>query len=229
MKNTPSPRHAINDLPTSQRPLYRMDDAGICALSTAELIALLIPRIDGLDFAFRLLAHCEEVGGLYRASKEHLMLFPSIGEHKAAQILSALELGRRSLHKSPNTAVTIQSPQYVYDLLYPRIGHKMQEHFVVVLLDTRNNVIGIETLYIGSLNSTVIRIAEVFRPAIIKYAPAIIIAHNHPSGDPSPSSQDISVTKSIVEVGNKLDIDVLDHIIVGCNGRFVSLKEKGLM
>lgn len=220
-------RRLINDMPPSQRPLYRMNDIGVQALSTAELLSILLCRADGLDFAQDLLAHCENVGGLSHTTREHLMLFPGIGENKSAQILASIELGRRSFLPSGNNPAKITTPQDAVCLLAPRIGYEMQENFAVMLLDTRNVVIDLQILYVGSLNTAVIRVAEVFRLAIVKYACAMIVAHNHPSGDPSPSPQDISITKSLSEMGNKLDIEVLDHIIIGHNGRFCSLKERG--
>jgi len=144
-----------------------------------------------------------------------------------AQIKAALELGRRLLVSSPDDRPQVLSPGDAANLLMLEMGLLEQEHLRIVLLDTRNRVLSISTVYIGSLNTSMVRVGELFREAIRHNAAAVIVAHNHPSGDPTPSPEDVAVTKQIVQAGKLLDISVLDHIVVG-RGRFVSLKERGL-
>ena len=138
-----------------------------------------------------------------------------------------MELGRRLLISAPDERLQIRSPADVANLLMLEMGLLEQEHLRVILLDTRNRVLAVTTVYKGSLNSSMIRVGELFREAIRRNSAAVIIAHNHPSGDPTPSPEDVAVTKQVVQAGKLLDIDVLDHLVIG-QGRFVSLKERGL-
>jgi DNA repair protein RadC len=155
------------------------------------------------------------------------MEIKGIGEAKAVEIKAALELGRRLIASSPQEKPKISSPADAANLLMSEMSLLEQEHLRLLLLDTRNNVLASPTVYVGSLNTSVIRVAELFRAALKENAAAIIVAHNHPSGDPSPSPEDINVTKQIVKAGEIIDIEVLDHIIIG-QQRFVSLKERGM-
>jgi DNA repair protein RadC len=136
------------------------------------------------------------------------------------------ELTKRVYRGRPER--TLQTPEEAYKLLKRRIGKRDREHFVTVLLSARNSVLGIETVSVGSLNASIVHPREVFKPAILQSAAAMVLAHNHPSGDPDPSEDDLAITRRLVEVGELLGITVLDHVIVG-NGRFASLKERGLM
>jgi DNA repair protein RadC len=165
--------------------------------------------------------------GLLRASILELCQVPGIGPAKAVQLKAALELGRRSLLDQEDDRYQITSPADAAGLLRHKLDALDQEHLVVITLDGRNRVLSQETLYIGNVNTSLIRIAEIFRLAIRQNAPAIIISHNHPSGDPDPSPEDVRVTRQIVEAGKMLDIDVLDHLVIG-HQRYVSLKERGL-
>lgn len=150
-----------------------------------------------------------------------------MGTAKASQLLAAVELGRRFADAALRQRKAIQSPEDVAELLRYEIGGQEQENLMVVLLDTRNQLLGTEKVYIGSLNTSVIRIGEIFRGAVRANAAALIVAHNHPSGDPSPSPEDVAVTRAIVEAGRLLDVEVLDHLILG-KDRHVSLRAAGL-
>jgi DNA repair protein RadC len=150
-----------------------------------------------------------------------------MGLAKAAQIKAAIELGIRLRLEAPEERPAINSPSDAAALLQYEMSALAQEHLRVVNLDTRNRVINIEKLYVGSLNASTVRICEIFKPAIQRNAASILVAHNHPSGDPTPSPEDVALTRAIVQSGKLLDIDVLDHMIIG-EGRWVSLKERGL-
>ena len=150
-----------------------------------------------------------------------------MGEAKVAQLKAAFELGRRLLVESPDEQPTITSPADAANLLLGEMSLLEQESMRVILLDTRNRVQAIQTVYQGSLNTTMVRVGELFREAVRANCAAIIVAHNHPSGDPSPSPEDVAITKDIVAAGKLLSIDVLDHLVIG-RQRFVSLKERGL-
>jgi DNA repair protein RadC len=150
-----------------------------------------------------------------------------IGAAKAVEIKASLELGRRLIAATPQERPTVTSPADAANLLMTEMSLLEQEHLRLVLLDTRNHVLAMPTIYIGSLNTSVVRVGELFRAAIKENAAALIVVHNHPSGDPSPSPEDVRVTSQIVSAGKLLDVDVLDHIIIG-RQRFVSLKERGL-
>jgi len=152
---------------------------------------------------------------------------PGVGEAKAAQIKAAIELGRRLTLESPEERPVITSPADAAGLVQYEMSALEQEELRVLLLDTRNRVQKISTVYRGSLNSSQVRVGEVFKEAIRSNAAAIIVVHNHPSGDPSPSPEDVAITRAIREAGELLDVKVLDHLVIG-HGRFVSLKERGL-
>lgn len=221
----------MRDLPTDLRPRERMLYVGPSALSTTELIAIILrDGVKGenvLRMAERLLSTFGGISGLAQASMDELCAVHGIGEAKATQIKAALELGKRLLAAAPGEKPQIRSPGDIANLLMLEMSLLEQEQLRVLLLDTKNCVNKVHTVYSGSLNSAVVRISEVFREAIRTNSAAIAIAHNHPSGDPTPSPEDVNVTKMIVEAGALLDIAVLDHLIIGRN-RFVSMKERGL-
>lgn len=220
-------RRYVRDMAVSDQPMVRQQQYGGDALSTAELIANVLQTHDALDLAIDMLATFGDLPSLARASAAQLCRFKGVGEAQAVRLKAAFALGKRLFAQTTGDVTRIASPADAANLLMAEMQHLEQEHLRVILLDTRNRVMGVRTLYIGNVNSSIIRIAEVFRPAIAENAPAIIVAHNHPSGDASPSPEDVSVTRSIVAAGSTLGIDVLDHIIIGA-GRFVSLKERGL-
>ena len=224
-------RPTIKDLPVDERPRERLEHAGEGALSTSELLAIILRTGVGgesvLDMARRLLARFNGLPGIARASFADLEAERGLGKAKTAQIKAALELGRRILLVSPEDRFVVRSPADVAQFLIAEMAHLEQEHFRVLYLDTRNRLLGVETIYVGSLNASHIRVSEVFRDAVKRNCAAIIVAHNHPSGDPTPSPEDVEVTRQLVAAGKLLDIEVLDHLIVG-QQRFVSLRERGL-
>jgi DNA repair protein RadC len=221
----------VKEMPLEERPRERMMHVGPQAMSTAELLAIILRVGVGgenvLTLAQRLLASFEGLGGLARAEFSQLAAVRGLGTAKSAQILAALELGRRLMAESPEERWQIRAPSDAAHILMPKLGFQEQEHFVVLYLDTRNRVTDQETLYIGSLNTSLVRIAEVFRGAVRRNCAAVIVAHNHPSGDPTPSPEDVTLTRRLVDAGKLLEVDVLDHLVIG-NNRFISLRERAL-
>lgn len=221
----------IRDMAAGDRPRERLVQVGPTAVSTAELLAILlrtgVPGENVVRLAERLLMQFKDLPGLARASIPELMTVHGVGEAKAVEIKAALEIGRRLLASAPQEKPRVTSPADAANLLMSEMMFLEKEHLKLVLLDTRNNVLGTPTIYVGSLNTSVIRVAELFRAAIKENAAAFIVAHNHPSGDPSPSPEDIRVTRQLAQAGKLLDIEVLDHVIIG-HQRYVSLKERGL-
>ena len=217
----------IKELPAGERPVNRLHHYGANALSTTELLAILAGTPHQLQDAANLLAIFESIEGVARANMPELQQQPGIGAATAARIKAAFELGRRLLVETPMDRCQIRSPADAANLLMGEMGLLEQEELRTILLDTKNRVIAIPIIYVGSVNTPMIRVAEVFREAVRRNCPAIIVLHNHPSGDVSPSPEDVMVTKQIVEAGKLMDVDVLDHLILGRN-RYVSMKEKGL-
>lgn len=221
----------IRDLPDNLRPRERLAYAGAGALSTAELLAIIL-RVGNkgesvIRMAERLLVEYDGLPGLAQASFDELCLFHGLGPAKITQIKASLELGRRLLLSGPQERVQIRTPEDVANLLMLEMGLLEREHLRSVLMDTKNRVQRIITVYTGSLNMITVRIGEVFHEAIRANSASIIVVHNHPSGDPTPSPEDVRLTQKIVQAGELLGIDVLDHLIIGRN-RYVSLKERGL-
>ncbi len=221
----------IKELPSSERPRERLLHYGAGALSNAELLAIIL-RTGTRDenvirVAQRLLAAFDGLAGLMQANAAELMAEKGLGPAKTAQIKAALELGRRMLVESPDERPQIRSPADAANLVMTEMGLLEQEHLRTMLLDTKNRVLATPTIYIGSLNTSLIRVGELFREAIRANSASLIVLHNHPSGDPTPSPEDVAVTRQIVEAGQLLDVEVLDHLIIG-QQRFVSLKERGL-
>ena len=206
----------VKEMPLDERPRERLANEGPQALSTTELLAIILRVGVGgenvVSMAQRILANFDGLGGLSRASFAQITAERGLGPAKTAQIMAALELGRRLSAESPEERWQIRAPSDAAHILMPRIGHKEQEHFVVLYLDTRNRVVDRETLYKGSLNTSLVRIAEVFRGAVRRNCAAVIVAHNHPSGDPNPSPEDVALTRRLVEAGKLLEVDVLDQI-----------------
>jgi DNA repair protein RadC len=217
----------VKELPDSEQPVNRLHFYGPSALSTTELLAILAGTPHQLQDAANLLAIFEGIEGVARANMPELQQQPGIGAATAARIKAAFELGRRLLVERPMDRCQIRSPADAANLLLGEMGLLEQEELRTILLDTKNRVIAIPTIYVGSVNTTMIRVAEVFREAVRRNCPAIIVLHNHPSGDVSPSPEDVMVTKQIVEAGKLMDVEVLDHLILGRN-RYVSMKERGL-
>ncbi|MGD8605098.1 MAG: DNA repair protein RadC [Anaerolineales bacterium] len=226
-----TPTFRISDLHASQRPRERLLSLGPAALSNAELLAVLLGSgtrgQNAVSLAQQLLLEVGGLSGLHGAGLPELRRKRGIGPAKAAQILAAVELGRRLATASPGERPTIQTPDDAASLVLYEMGALEQEHLRVMLLDTRNQLRKTAEVYRGSLNSSLIRVGEVFREAVRINAAAIVVVHNHPSGDPTPSPEDVAVTRAIVEAGKLLDIEVLDHLVIG-KGQYISLKARGL-
>ena len=221
-------RRVIRELPLSERPAARLEAYGARSLSNVELVALLL-SLESLDDAQELLVQVGGLPGLLRHSSAELIgLAPGIGKASAQRLAAGIEFGRRIMHYEALDRVQIKSPSTAANLIAAHIGEEDQEHLITVLLDTKNRVQRVVTVYIGSVNASMVRVGEVFKAALKLNSPAIIIAHNHPSGDPTPSPEDTLVTRQIVDAGKLLDVDVLDHIIVATGGKFVSMRERGL-
>lgn len=221
----------IKELPEGERPRERLEHYGAGALSSAELLAIIL-RVGTQDenvirLAQRLLTTYNGLVGLAQAPFSDLVAIKGLGPAKATQLKAAFELGRRLLVAAPHERPIVKSPADAANLLTMEMGLLEQEHLRAVILDTKNHVLKIHTIYIGSLNTAVVRVGELFREAIRLNAAAVIIAHNHPSGDPTPSPEDVHITRQIVDAGKLLNIDVLDHLVI-CQARWVSLKERGL-
>jgi DNA repair protein RadC len=223
--------YRIMDLHESDRPRERLASLGPQALTNAELMAILL-RVgvkgeSAVTVGQRLLNKFGGLGGLHRAPFADLKKQHGLGDAKAAQIKAAIELGRRLTLESPEERPMINSPADAAALVSYEMSALEQEHLRVLLLDRRNRVLETVEVYRGSVNSSQIRIGEVFKEAIRKNSSAIIVIHNHPSGDPTPSPDDVAVTRAIVQAGKLLDVEVLDHLVIG-QGKWVSLKERGL-
>lgn len=221
----------IKELPLTERPRERLEQYGPGALSVAELLAIIL-RTGSQDenvlrLAHRLLATYGGLADLARAPFVDLVAIRGVGQAKATQLQAAFELGRRLLVAAPHERPQVKSPADAANLLMMDMGLLEQEHLRTILLDSKNRVVKIHTVYIGSVNTAQIRVGELFKEAIRVNASAIVVAHNHPSGDPTPSADDVSVTRQIAEAGKLLNIDVLDHLVIG-QQRWVSLKERGL-
>jgi len=213
-------------LPLRDTPAYRAAYTPD-ACTTQELIAAVIRGPNDIPGAQALLHTFRGLRAISNAAVGELTQIPGIGPAKAASIKAALALGRR-LTTLDEDAPIIQSPEDAAALLMPRIGHLDKEHLVVLALNTRNRLIGEPVeVYSGSLNTSLVRVGEVFRPALQANAASIIIAHNHPSGDVGPSPEDLALTRAFVEAGRLLDVEVLDHLVIAAN-RYISLKARGL-
>jgi DNA repair protein RadC len=224
------------DLPNAIRPRERLQTLGAQALSDEELIAIIlrsgIPTSNVLEVARNLLVRHRGLGGINRATLGELSQTPGIGPVKALDLKAAIEIGKRLVTLAPEERPQITGPQDIYGLLRSDMAFLEQESVRVVLLNTKNRVLDVRPVSQGSLNSSVVRVAEVFREAVREQAAAIVLTHNHPSGDPTPSAEDVAITRRVVEAGELLDIDVLDHIIIGQPGPgslgWVSLRERRL-
>lgn len=223
--------YRITDLAMTERPRERLAELGPQSLSNAELLAILlrvgVPGENAVQVGQRLLVDLNGLNGIHRATFAEVCKQHGVGQAKAAQIKAAIELGRRMVTENPEERAAIHSPRDAYDLVQYEMSALPQEHLWVANLDTRNRLINLEKLYKGSLNASTVRVGELFRSALQRNAAAIVVFHNHPSGDPSPSQEDVNLTRAVVQAGKLLDVDVLDHLVIG-HGRFISLKEKGL-
>jgi len=223
-------RALIREMPTDERPRERLRSRGPDALSNAELLAILLRTgskgENVINLAQRLLTRFEGVNALGHASFAELCAEKHVGPAKAAQIIAALALGQRIMSDHPQRH-PVRSPEDVYALVGADMALLEQEHLKVILLNTRNQVMGVRQVNKGNVHSAVVRVAEIFKDAIRENAPNLILVHNHPSGDPSPSPDDAALTKQVEEAGRLLGIDVLDHVVIGRSGP-ASLRELGL-
>jgi len=215
MNDSDKPVYRITDLATEERPRERLVHLGPQALAAAELLAILlrvgVPGENAVQVGQRLLKDFGGISGLQRAPLEELCNQRGIGEAKAAQIKAAIELGRRLALESPEERPAVNSPADAAALVAYEMSALEQEHLRVILLDTRNRVLEIVEVYKGSVNSSQIHVGEIFKAAIRGNAPALIVVHSHPSGDPTPSPDDVVVTRAIIQAGKLLDVDVLDR------------------
>ena len=216
-----------------ERSKDRLSQYGPKHLTNTELVAILLwSGLEGEDVFFLASRLLSRLGGLGRSTFVDLCDEISAGEGmreaKACQLLAALELGRRFVSLAPASEVTVNSPEDVVNLVGSDLAGLDQEHLQTVLLNTQNQVLSIQEIYVGNVNSSVVRPVEVFRPAIRENAPSIIVVHNHPSGDPTPSPEDVLITNSLVAAGQVLGIALLDHVIIGADQQFVSFNQQGL-
>jgi DNA repair protein RadC len=225
------PNLTIKELPPDGRPREKLKALGAGSLAEAELLAIIL-RVGThgesvVDLANRLLSTYGGLAGLAHIPFTELCEVHGLGEAKACQLKAALEMGRRLLLAQPDERLQVRSPADLAPLLMLEMAPLDQETLRVVLLNTKNQVIKFTDVYRGSLNSSLVRVAEVFKEAVRVNAAAIIVAHNHPSGDPTPSTEDARVTEQIVAAGKLLEIEVLDHLVIG-ERSYVSLREKRL-
>ena len=222
---------ALRELPADERPRERLALRGPGGLSAAELIALLWGSgsrgRSAVDLAADALARHEGLTGLARAADGELEALPGVGAAKAAQLTAAFELGRRLMADWPTGRWTIRSPHDVADRLLLQMGRLEREELRVVLLNTKNVVLRVVTVYQGNVSSSLVRVGELFRDAVRLNASGLILVHNHPSGDPTPSPDDLHLTAEALVAGRLLDIDVLDHLVVG-HDAWVSLRDRGV-
>jgi DNA repair protein RadC len=219
----------VRDLPKDEQPRQRLRHAGPQALAVAELLAIALRtgtrQDNAIELAGKLLAKYGGLGGLVRADFDELCSEYGMGEAKTAQLKAALEVGRRLGVLHPEDKYRVRSPTDAANLVMVEMAYLDHEELRILLLNSKNQVVGNICRYRGTVNNSVLRVAEVFRPAITSNCPGIIVCHNHPSGDPDPSQADVEVTEQLLEAGRLLEIELLDHIIIGA-GRFVSLKER---
>jgi DNA repair protein RadC len=222
----------VRDLPKSERPRERLIKFGPEALSAQELLALIIgrgiPKKSVMNIAQELLARFGNIKAISQASIAGLSEIKGVGLAKAAQIKACFELGKRQDLEPELKNYDIKNPQSVVKAIRASIKDKAKEHFKLILLDTRNKIIGISTISIGTLNASLVHPREIFKEAIIHNSASVVLAHNHPSGDPEPSDEDLTITKRLVDSGKILGIEVIDHIIIG-KTNFSSFKERGLI
>ena len=221
----------MKELPESERPREKLLTKGAPALSESELIAILL-RTGTRDvpvnrLADRLLAKYQ-LAGLGSLTPQELSRNPGIGPVKAVTLAAGIELGKRLSLREPLSRPLVRTPKDAADLMMPRLRDQVREHFVAILLSTKNHVLATPLITTGTLNAAMVHPRDVFREAIHHSAASMILVHNHPSGDPAPSREDIALTRKLADAGTMMDIAVLDHVIIG-DGRYISLKEEGIL
>jgi len=222
---------AIRELPPAERPRERLQLRGAAGLTAAELVGLLWGAgsrgRSAVDVATDAIARFDGLTGLARASGNELEAISGVGEARAAQLQAAFELGRRLLADWPTGRWSIRSPRDVADRLILQMGRLEREELRVVILNTKNVVLRVSTVYTGNISSSLVRVGELFRDAVRLDAAGIILVHNHPSGDPTPSPDDLHLTAEALAAGRLLDIDLLDHLVIG-HDAYVSLRDRGV-
>jgi len=223
--------HAIRELPVAERPRERLAQRGPGGLTAAELIAILwgsgTRGRSAIDLATDALASHDGLSGLARADELELAALAGVGPVKAAQLVAAFELGRRLLADWPSGRWSIRGPRDVADRLILQMGRLEREELRVVILDTKNHVLRVQTVYQGNVSSSLVRIGELFRDAVRLNAASVILVHNHPSGDPTPSPDDLHLTAEALAAGRLLDVGLLDHLVIG-HDAYVSLRDRGV-
>ncbi len=222
---TPYSTPKVKALPIREKPAYRVA-TGADACNLAELLAVIIGGSEQIETAERLLFRFGTLHKLAGAHVNEIASVKGVGSQTALRLKASLAIGRKLLEPEDERPL-VNSPSSAAEIFVPRMAYRQQEYLLVITCDTRHRVLEITEVYHGSLNSAAVRIAEVFKPAIQQNGAAIVIAHNHPSGDPDPSPEDVAITRAMVQSGKLLDISVLDHLIIG-NPNWVSLKERGL-
>lgn len=230
MEGTRAEYHAtVHDLPVDDRPRERLQKYGPEALATSDLLAIILRtgtiQENVMELAQKLLRKYGGLSGLVSAGFHELCNEYGLGTAKTAQLKAALELARRLSIEDPHKRLQVRSADDAASIFRMEMMHLDHEEMHVLILNTKNQVIEKIKSYKGTVNSSVLRAAEIYRPAVVRNCPSVIVCHNHPSGDPTPSPEDVDVTKQLVEAGKVLDIDLLDHIVIG-NPRYVSLKEQ---
>lgn len=222
---------AIRELPATERPRERLALRGAAGLTAAELLALIwgsgTRGRSAVDLAGDVLARYDGLTGLARATDLELTGLAGIGEARAAQLVAAFELGRRLLADWPAGRWSIRGPGDVADRLILQMGRLEREELRVVMLDTKNHVLRVSTVYQGNVSTSLVRIGELFRDAVRLNAAGVIMVHNHPSGDPTPSPDDLHLTAEALAAGRLLDINLLDHLVIG-HDAYVSLRDRGI-
>jgi DNA repair protein RadC len=229
--SAPTLGRAIREVPIAERPRERLASRGVGGLTSAELIALVwgsgTRGRSAVDLAADALARHDGLGGLGRATELELASVSGVGPAKAAQLVAAFELGRRLLADWPTSRWTIRGPGDVAERLILQMGRLEREELRVVLLDTKNHVLRVTTVYQGNVSASLVRVGELFRDAVRLNAAGVILVHNHPSGDPTPSPDDLHLTAEALAAGRLLDIALLDHLVIG-HDAYVSLRDRGV-
>jgi len=222
---------AIRELPAAERPRERLRLRGAAGLTAAELVGLVwgsgCRGVNAVELASRALAEHDGLAGLARAAGSELDAMPGIGPARVAQLEAAFELGRRLLADWPSERWIIRSPADLAERLVLQMGRLEREELRVVLLNTKNVVLRVVTVYQGNVSASLVRVGELFRDAVRLNASGAILVHNHPSGDPTPSPDDLHLTAEALAAGRLLDIEVLDHLVIG-HDRYVSLRDRGV-
>lgn len=222
----------IMDLPENERPRERLFRYGVDSLSNAELLAIVLgcgsKKENIISLSSRIIKDNGGLNGIFNSTIEDFMNIHGIGKAKACKLLAIIELSKRFKSYRDGDSYKICQPKDAAMLVMEEMRGLKQEHLKVIMLNTKNIIISVKDVSIGSLNSSIVHPREVFCDAIKKNSASIIVCHNHPSGDPTPSKEDINITHRLQECGNLLGINLVDHLIIG-NGKYISLKEKGIL